>query len=108
MECAVCFDVFGGAQECAPRSQSKAGADRNPPHAEIGQLGKRKLVIESGDEDIDMLGSDCLHDLRNFIWFTDGRRVDAIGTGFGVRNEPVEGGIERIGIVHQPRFATAG
>src|SRR5207302_1585434 len=60
MECAVCFDVFGGAQECAPRSQSKAGADRNPPHAEIGQLGKRKLVIESGDEDIDMLGSDCL------------------------------------------------
>jgi hypothetical protein len=37
------------ARRNAPQGgQSKAGPDGNAPHTEIGQLGKRKLMIEAG------------------------------------------------------------
>ena len=65
-------------------------------------------MIESGDEDVDRFRRDRIYDLRDLIRISDRRRVETIGSGFGVRGESVDCGMQPVGITDQLGFATAG
>src|SRR4030095_618228 len=52
-ETAVCLNVARGADDSPPRRRREPGPDGDATHSEIGDLGKRKLMIESGNEEVD-------------------------------------------------------
>src|SRR5207245_1147526 len=105
---AVCFDVLGGAEERAPRREGKSRADRNAAHTEISQLRERKLMIESGDKNVDRFRPDGLHNLCNLISISNAGRIETVSAGFGVSSESFERSVQWVGIPDQPRFATPG
>ena len=108
IECAVCLDVLCCPEESAPGGQRKTRADRNAAHTDVGESGQCKLMIKTRDEDIHGFWRQCFYNPRDLIWIADTRRIETIGAGFSIRGEPVECGVQRIGITDQPGFATAG
>src|SRR4030095_3563065 len=107
-ECTVCFDVLCCPEESAPGCQRETRTDGAAAHTKMSESGQGKLMIESGDEDVDRFRRDCIYDLRDLTGITYAGRVQTIGAGFSVPGESLECGVLRIGITDQPRFATAG
>jgi len=77
-------------------------------HTEIGEFGKRKMMVKSRDEHVDRFSRDCFHNLRDLARLPNAWGIKTIGASFGVRRESVECRAQRIGITDQPCFATAG
>ena len=78
------------AEERAPGCQRETRTDGDAAHTKIGESGQCKLMIESGDEDVDRFRRDGLYDLCNLLRITDAGRIEAIGAGLRIGRQAVD------------------
>src|SRR5439155_24096681 len=79
IECAMCFDFSRCPQKCAPCCEREPCADRDATHTEISEFRRGKLLIKSGDEDIDGFRCDRLYDICNFLRHSNRRCIETMG-----------------------------
>ena len=107
LESPIRGNLARGPGERAPGRQRETGTDRDPAHPEVGKLSQRQLRIESGNEDVNRFRSNCPNDRADLLGRARARSVKTISAGFGVGHETLKRCPQRIGMIHQKRFATA-